>query len=136
MATHAADEILSAADDVPLTDVVASGSREVLRAWLDTKLLQWDDIKPYLTAAYQALHEPDVAAQMRRWFEGTISAMTEGLEKADRLDPERRRIRCVLAFGQLEYLSRRFFAVGWQISREISLEELTDSWCYLLDMQD
>ena len=62
--------------------------------------------------------------------------MTEGLNQAGRLDPDRRRIRCVLAFGQLEHMSRRYFSIGWRTPREICLEELTDSWCYLLGVED
>jgi hypothetical protein len=61
-----------------------------------------------------------------------VADMTAGLEKANRFPADRRRIRCVLAFGQLEYLSRRYFAVGWRTPREIILEELTDSWMNLL----
>jgi AcrR family transcriptional regulator len=127
-----AEEILTAASDPPLTDVVASGSRELIRNWLDRKFSQWDEIKPYLVASYEASHEPDVAAQAERWFEGTIEHMTAGLDRAKRIPPARRRIRCVLAFGELEYLSRRYFSVGWRIPREICLDELTDSWCHLL----
>ena len=127
-----AEEILTAASDPPLADVVASGSRDLIEAWLDRKFSQWDEIKPYLTASYQAAHEPEVAAQTERWFEGTVGQMTEGLDRAQRFDPDRRRIRCVLAFGQLEYLSRRYFQAGWVIPRDICLDEMTDSWCRLL----
>ncbi len=130
------EQILTEASDPPLTDVVASGSRDLIRAWLDRKFSQWDEIKPYLVASYEASHEPDVAAQAERWFEGTIEHMTEGLERANRLSPPRRRIRCVLAFGELEYLSRRYFSVGWRIPREVCLDELTDSWCHLLAADD
>lgn len=126
------DAMLTSADDPPLPDVVASGSRALIRAWLDRKFTQWDDIKPYLVASYQAFYEPDVVEQTERWFEDAVGQMTAGLDRMGRFDPERRRIRCVLAFGQLEYLSRRYFAVGWKVSREICLEELTDSWCRLL----
>lgn len=58
--------------------------------------------------------------------------MTAGLDRAKRFPPDRRQVRCVLAFGQLEYLSRRYFSVGWRIPREVCLDELTDSWCHLL----
>ena len=58
--------------------------------------------------------------------------MIAGLDQANRFPQDRRRVRCVLAFGQLEYLSRRYFAVGWRTPRNIVLEELTDSWCFLL----
>lgn len=126
------DAMLTAADDPPLNEVVASGSRDLIEKWLDRKLTQWDEIKPYLTASYQAAHEPDVAARTERWFEDAVTQMTAGLDQAVRFAPDRRRIRCVLAFGQLEYLSRRYFSVGWQTPREICLEELTDSWCRLL----
>ena len=96
------DAILTAADDPSLTDVVASGSRDLIHTWLDRKFDQWDEIKPYLTASYQAAHEPDVADMTETWFEDAVGQMIEGLKQADRFAPERRRIRCVLAFGQLE----------------------------------
>ncbi|MDC3726777.1 TetR/AcrR family transcriptional regulator [Rhodococcus sp. Rp3] len=130
------DSILTAADDPSLTEVVASGSRALIRQWLDRKLTQWDEIEPYMTASYQAAHEPDVATTTEQWFEGAVADMTAGLDRAGRLDPDRRRIRCVLAFGQLEHMSRRYFSVGWRTPREICLDELTDSWCYLLDAQN
>jgi AcrR family transcriptional regulator len=126
------DTILTSADDPPLPEVVASGSRELIRAWLDRKFSQWDEIKPYLTASYQAIHEPAVVEQTERWFESAVGDMTAGLDRAKRFEKKVRRIRCVLAFGQLEYLSRRYFAVGWTIPRDVCLDELTDSWCHLL----
>ncbi|MEU5843670.1 helix-turn-helix domain-containing protein [Rhodococcus sp. NPDC047139] len=130
------DTILTAADDPSLTAVVASGSRPLIRQWLDRKFSQWDEIKPYMTASYQAAHDPDVVAKTERWFESAVTDMTEGLDRAGRLAPDRRRIRCVLAFGQLEHMSRRYFSVGWRTPRAICLDELTDSWCYLLDVPD
>jgi len=130
------DSILTAADDPSLTAVVASGSRALIHQWLDRKLTQWDEIKPYMTASYQAAHDPVVAAKTEQWFEDAVTDMTEGLNQAGRLDPDRRRIRCVLAFGQLEHMSRRYFSIGWRTPREICLEELTDSWCHLLGAED
>ncbi|MGW0040600.1 TetR/AcrR family transcriptional regulator [Rhodococcus sp. NPDC003348] len=127
------DGILTAADKPPLTELVASGSRSEIRAWLDRKFSQWDEIKPYLTASYQAFTEPAVAAKTEQWFEDAVGEMIEGLNRADRVAPDRRRIRCVLAFGQLEHLSRRYFSVGWLTPREICLDEITESWCYLLE---
>ena len=132
------DAMLTAEDDPSLTEVVASGSRHLIRIWLDRKFTQWDDIKPYLVTSYHAAYEPVVVAHTERWFEEAVGQMTAGLEQAGRFPddtPDRRRVRCVLAFGQLEYLSRRYFAVGWRTPRDINLEELTDSWCHLLTDQ-
>jgi hypothetical protein len=43
-------------------------------------------------------------------------------------------VRSILAFGEFEYLSRRYFAVGWRNDRqrETCLDELTGSWLHLL----
>ena len=99
---------------------------------MDSKLDQWDTIKPYLTVSYQASHEPDVARRTEQWYEDVVRQMTDGLTRAGRFEPTNRRIRCVLAFGQFEYLARRYFAVGWLTDRRICLDELTASWCHLL----
>ncbi|MFC9554976.1 TetR/AcrR family transcriptional regulator [Rhodococcus sp. NPDC056960] len=130
------DAILTAADDPTLTAVVASGSRDLIRAWLDRKFSQWDEIKPYLTASYQAAHEPGVADRTEQWFEDAVGQMTAGLDQEKRFPPDRRQIRCVLAFGQLEHLSRRYFSIGWRIPREVCLDELTESWFSLLASDD
>lgn len=130
------DTILTAADDPSLKEVVASGSRELIHQWIDRKITQWDEIKPYLTASYQAFHEPSVVEQTEGWFTSATAQMEAGLDQADRIPADRRRMRCILAFGQLEYVSRRYFAVGWAtVDREIALEELTDSWCHLLGVE-
>ena len=128
-----ADGILTQADDPPLTTVVELGTRELVRTWLDRKFDQWEVIRPYLVVADQAApSDPEVAGTVERWFEHTAASMHEGLDRAGRFDPETRRIRCVLAFGELEFLSRRWLRGGWVIPRETCLETLTDSWCHLL----
>jgi AcrR family transcriptional regulator len=127
-----ADDILTSADDPPLPDVIESGSRELIRTWIDRKMQQWDQIKPYLLASYQAAHEPAVVEQTEAWFEAATEQMHQGLDRADRFSPESRRVRCVLAFGELEFLSRRYFAVGWRVDPQVALEQITDSWCHLL----
>jgi AcrR family transcriptional regulator len=126
------DHILTSADETPLAEVVESGSRDLIHAWIELKFSQWDEIKPYLTASFQATHEPAVVERTESWFEHAVGEMAKGLERASRFSPDVRRARCVLAFGQLEYLSRRYFATGWRIPREVCLEELTDSWMHLL----
>ena len=127
------DTILTAADDPTLTEVIQSGSRELIRTFIDRKITQWDEIKPYLAASYQAAHEPAVVEQTEAWFQGATGDIERGLDLADRLPADSRRMRAILAFGQLEYVSRRYFAVGWAtVERQTALEELTDSWCHLV----
>ena len=71
-------------------------------------------------------------ASLDGWLEETVGAIHEGLNKADRFDASTRRIRCVLAFGELEYLAKRWLRVGWAVDRQMCLRTLTDSWCFLL----
>lgn len=128
-----ADVILTTADDPPLAEVVASGRRDLVEQYLSRKFDQWEVIKPYVLVANQAApSDPAVADVIEGWFEATAGSMHEGLNRADRFEADTRRIRCVLAFGQLEFLSRRWFQKGWIVPREICLQTLTDSWCALL----
>ena len=56
--------------------------------------------------------EPEVAKTLEEWFRDVAADMTAGLDRADRFDPTSRGIRCVPAFGQLEYLSQRWISTG------------------------
>jgi len=105
----------------------------LIEAWLDRKFDQWLDAKPYLLAAYQAAPiDFEVDEALQGWFEETTGAMERGLDLADRFDPETRRIRCVLAFGEFESLARRWLRNGWRVERAVWHRMLTDSWCHLL----
>jgi AcrR family transcriptional regulator len=127
------DEILTRADDPALSTVVELGRRDPMREWIGRKFEQWETTRPYLTVAYQAAPlEPAIAAVMDKWFEDTTASMEQGLDRAGRFAPESRRVRCVLAFGQLEFLSRRWLRGGWTVDRDVALETLTDSWTQLL----
>jgi AcrR family transcriptional regulator len=126
-------EILSAAEDPPLSAVIAAGRRELIRSWFERRFEQWPAIKPYMLVAHQAeANEPEVQAVLDKWFDGTVEAMRAGLDEADRFDPRTRQARCLLAFGQFEFLSRQWFRRGWWFDRDVMLETLTDSWCRLL----
>jgi AcrR family transcriptional regulator len=127
------DTILTTVDDPPLATVIELGSPELVRDWLNRKFDQWQVIRPYMLAAHQAeASEPEVSAVLDKWFDDTVEAMRTGLEAAGRFDPETRRVRCTLAFGEFEFLSRQWFRRGWQDNRKVVLATLTDSWCYLL----
>lgn len=128
------DEIFTSADDPPLRQVVRSGDRRLIRAFIETKADQWPVTRSYVLVANQAAAvEPDIAAIKEQWYEATIAEMQHGLDEAGRFEPATRRIRCSLAFGQLEYLSVRWMLRGWSVvDRETALGVLADSWCHLL----
>jgi AcrR family transcriptional regulator len=128
-----ADEMLTSIDDPALPEVVASNDRAVIRVFLGHKFDQWADLKPYITATHQAAAvEPDIQSTIDQWFDHAIDEMTAGLNKANRFAEETRRVRCALAFGELEFLSRRWMRLGWTVDRNAALETMVDSWCHLL----
>jgi AcrR family transcriptional regulator len=125
--------ILTTSDDPPLSAVVASGDRVQIRTWLSRKFDQWPEIRPYVTAAHEArASDADIQEAVDQWFEGAIGDIEEGLNRADRFEASTRRIRGVLAFGQLEFSSVRWMRHGWDVGRDEALELMTDSWCALL----
>ncbi|WP_433825628.1 TetR/AcrR family transcriptional regulator [Actinoplanes sp. CA-015351] len=126
-------EKLIGIDDPPLAEVVERGERPLVEEWLNRKFDQWPPIAPYLTAAYQAAAiEPEINAALTKWFDSTTSAMHDGLNQADRFDANTRHVRSMLAFGQFEYVARRWFESGWTFDRATTLTTITDSWCHLL----
>jgi AcrR family transcriptional regulator len=117
----------------PLVEVVASGERERIRGWLQSRFDQWPESMRRITAAHQAAaSEPEVGDVIEGWFEGIVGEIHQALDMADRFDAESRHVRGVLAFGQLEFLSRRWQFEGWDVDQAVALEMLTDSWCHLL----
>lgn len=127
------NQLLTEADVPPLRSVVESGDRAQIRLWLTRKFDQWADIRPYVTAAHQAAaSEPEIQAALDRWFDDAIGNMQAGLDLAGRFDEPSRRVRCTLAFGELEFFSRRWMRLGWTVDRETSLELMVDNWCFLL----
>jgi AcrR family transcriptional regulator len=127
------DEIFTTADDPPLALVVERGERALVEAWLECKFDQWAVVRPQLSATYQAAAiDPEIQASLDAWLEEVAGGIEEGLDRADHFDAETRRIRAILAFGQLEYLAKRWLRLGWVVDREICLRTLADSWCHLL----
>jgi AcrR family transcriptional regulator len=127
------NDILIAADDPPLAAVVASGEPAQIRSWLSRKIDQWPEIRPYVTAAHEAAaSDPDIQDAVDQWFESAIADIAAGLDRAGRFEPSTRRIRGVLAFGQLEFSSRRWMRHGWDVGRDEELALMTESWCALL----
>lgn len=128
-----AEEMLASADRSPLAEMVESNDPAVIREFLDRTFTQWGEVKPYMMVSLQAAAaEPEVQEVMDAWHDRVIGTMTEGLERAGRFDPASRRPRCSLAFGQLVYMSQRWFRLGWVVDREVLLEQMTRSWAGLL----
>ncbi|MEI2774569.1 MAG: TetR/AcrR family transcriptional regulator [Tetrasphaera sp.] len=127
-----AEEILTATEGPNLTEVARTGEPALIRAWLDSRIDQWDSIKPYLLVSYEASSEPEVSGRTEQWFETVVDQMAEGLAQAGRFDEVTRRVRSLLAFGQFEYLSRRYFSTGWTLDRTAVVDQLTESWRFLL----
>lgn len=128
-----ADEMLTSIDDPALPEVIASNDRATIKIFLGHKFDQWADLKPYITATHQAAAvEPDIQSTIDQWFDHAIDEMTAGLTKANRFDSATRRVRCALAFGELEFLSRRWMRLGWTVDRDVALDAMVDSWCHLL----
>lgn len=129
------DELVARDDQVDLPGVIESGERPLIRAWIESRLDQWPEVMPQLSAAIQAAAvEPEIDRGLDAWFELAITRIRDGLDAAGRFSPESRLIRGALAFGQLETLSRRWARRGWESTgeRDAALETLTDSWCALL----
>lgn len=127
------DQMFTMADDPPLSLVIERGERALVEAYLDRKFDQWALVGRHLTATYQAAAiDPEIQATPDAWLEAVAGAIDEGLTAADRFDAATRRIRADLAFGQLEYLAKRWLRAGWAVDREVCLQTLTDSWCHLL----
>lgn len=117
----------------PLVEVVASGERGRIRGWLQSRFDQWPESMRRITVAHQAAaSEPEIGQVIEGWFEGIAGEIHQALDMTDRFDPASRHVRGVLAFGQLEFLSRRWQYEGWDVDREVSLETITDAWCHLL----
>ncbi|MEV6342717.1 helix-turn-helix domain-containing protein [Actinoplanes sp. NPDC051851] len=127
------ETILGDSVECPLADVIADGDPGAIERWLTTKADQWSTIRAHLTAAYQAAAiDPEINNALESWSDETISALLKGLERAGRFDPSTRQMRCVLAFGQFEYLARRWLRSGWPSDRDTAMRALTASWCHLL----
>ncbi|GAB3345099.1 TetR/AcrR family transcriptional regulator [Modestobacter lapidis] len=127
------DTILTTADDPPLAAVIASGDRAQIRTWLSRKIDQWPEIRPYVTAAHEAAaSDAEIREAVDEWFESAIGDIENGLDRADRFEGSTRRIRGVLAFGQLEFSSVRWMRRGWDVGRDEALDLMTDAWCALL----
>ena len=129
----AVDQLLISRDDPRLSAVVESGDPEQIHAWIGTKIDQWPVIRPYVTAAHEAAaQDAEIGEAIDAWFDSAIGDIQRGLDTAGRFAPSSRRVRGTLAFGQLEFASRRWMQRGWDVDRDETHALLTESWLDLL----
>ena len=114
---------------------VRDGSREAIGAWLVEWSKQWDTIRPYTVAAFEAAAvDPVLRGLVDRWIGEVASDVEEGLRDAGRFDPATRHMRGVLVFAQLDHVAR-----SWAQGREPAdldrmIDVLTDGgWKLLAD---
>lgn len=128
------DEVVSS-DTPRLTQVAQSGDESEIRVWLHRRFEQWPKIMPYVTVAIgAAASEPAILDAVNKWWQQPIDEIRTGLDLADRFSPESRYVRGVLAFGQVEFLSRRWVLEGWggEIDRDAALDAMVATWTTLL----
>jgi hypothetical protein len=73
---------------------VREGTREAIGAWLLERSKQWDTIRPYTNAAFEAAAvDPELRSLVDQWIEEVASDIATGLEQAGRFEPGTRHMR-------------------------------------------
>jgi hypothetical protein len=92
-----------------LVAAVRDGSREAIGAWLVERSKQWDTIRPYTVAVFEAAAvDPELRGLVDRWIEEVAGDLEEGLGDAGRFDPATKHMRGVPAFAQLDHVARNW----------------------------
>ena len=116
-----------------LVDIVAEGDPARIGAWLRDTASNWDAIRPFTKAAFEAAAiDPEIRALVEEWLDEAIGDIEQGLDHAGRFAPESRRLRGALAITQLDHLARNWTPGKWSADRDSMLEVLTTSWIALL----
>ena len=116
-----------------LVSAVRDGSRDAIGAWLIERSKQWDSIRPYTVAAFEAAAvDPELRTLVDQWIEEVASDIEEGLADAGRFDPATRHMRGVLAFAQLDHVARSWAQGRERAELDRMIDVLTDSWWKLL----
>jgi AcrR family transcriptional regulator len=116
-----------------LVAAVRDGSREAIGAWLVERSKQWDTIRPYTVAAFEAAAvDPELRTLVDQWIEEVASDVEDGLTEAGRFDLATRHMRGVLAFAQLDHVARSWAQGRERAELDRMIDVLTDSWWKLL----
>lgn len=116
-----------------LVAVVREGSREKLGGWLRDQAARWPLIKPYVLAATEASAvDAEMRALLRGWIEEVVADIREGLDAANRYEPNTRHFRGELAFVALDQTALSWMRGDLDLTTEPALEVLTELWWKLL----
>ena len=116
-----------------LVTAVRDGERTGIAGWLTDVSKQWDTIRPYTKAGWEAAAvDPELRSLVDQWVEEVVDDIETGLTEAGRFDPASRRARGVLAFAQLDHVARTWAEGRTQREIDGMLEVLADSWTHLL----
>lgn len=116
-----------------LVEVVRDGSEARIAEWIRTTSTHWPAVEPILRVAREAaVVDPELSTLVEVWLEEAISDIAEGLERADRFEPDTRRYRAALAMAQFDYTAQHWPASAWKLEHERMVEILAHSWTTLL----
>jgi AcrR family transcriptional regulator len=116
-----------------LVGIVAEGDPARIGAWLRETAANWDAIRPYTKAAFEAAAvDPEIRALLNEWLGEATGDIEEGLDQAGRFAPESRRLRSILAITQLDHVARNWTPGEWNADEAQMLDVLTASWVALL----
>lgn len=116
-----------------LVDVVADGTPEGLREWLQSVAQRWEAIRPYTTTAFQAAAvDPEIQELLDEWTDEVVGDIEEGLNRADRFLPASRHLRGIIAFTELDQVARTWTDGRWGLDLDQVLDVLTESWFGIL----
>lgn len=116
-----------------LVATVREGSREKLGVWLREQAARWPVIKPYVLAATEAAAvDAEMRLLLRGWIEEVVADIREGLDAANRYEPNTRHFRGELAFVSLDQTALSWMRGDLDLTTEPALEVLTEMWWKLL----
>ena len=116
-----------------LVATVREGSREKLGGWLREQAARWPLIKPYVLAATEAAAvDAEMRSLLRGWIEEVVADIREGLDAANRYEPNTRHFRGELAFVSLDQTALSWMRGDLDLTTEPALEVLTEMWWKML----
>lgn len=119
-----------------LVEAVERGTVDAIAPWLRAQAARWPDMAPYMLSATEAAaSDPQIRELVDAWFDSVIADIAEGLERADRFEPDTRRFRGRLAIAQLDHTALHWMRAPWDLESDPALDVLAESWVGLLGVR-